>query len=138
MIDQLVLMLQRGGPEPAEYRLLAAIFANAARSAESAERVREALAPTMTTQCIHGHGFLKPRGYAGDYEIIDRIYTGWESSDPALAKWDAFFHAQPAPAAVRNRKNYFSFRSCNPAIAERAQINRPSFESGQWTREGHV
>ncbi len=107
MITQLAQLIQKGGPEPSEYGLLSQMFGDASNSTRTAAMVREAFAPTMTAQCIHGHGYLKPRGYSGDFEMIDRIYTHWTSSDPTLTKWDAFFHAQPAPAAVRNRKEFF-------------------------------
>lgn len=50
---------------------------------------------------------FKPHGYAGDFEIIDRICTKWVSPDPMLQKWDSFFHSQKAPNAVRNRVSYF-------------------------------
>jgi SAM-dependent methyltransferase len=72
-----------------------------------------------TTNCIQGFGFLKPHGYAGDYEIIDRIYTGWVSDDLSLRKWDEYFHVQPAPRAVRNRKAYFH------RVLDRLKLARP-------------
>ncbi len=60
-----------------------------------------------TSRTLMGFCFSKPHGYSGDYEIIDRIYTRYESSEPVAARWDRFFQAQPAPQAVRNRKAYF-------------------------------
>ena len=61
----------------------------------------------LTTDTCQGYARTKPRGYDGDFEIIERIYACWRSPNPALAKWDDFFHAQAAPQAVRNRKRYF-------------------------------
>ena len=60
-----------------------------------------------TTETMQGFAFLKPHGYAGDFEMIDRIYGERITAEPHLAAWDRYFHAQPAPRAVRNRKNYF-------------------------------
>ncbi len=56
---------------------------------------------------MQGLAFVKKHGYAGDYEIIDKIYTEWKSKDDYLATWDNYFHSQLSPIAVRNRKSYF-------------------------------
>ena len=56
---------------------------------------------------IQGHGLKKPFGYAGDYLMIDKIYTCHTSGIQPFKKWDEFFHLQSAPKAVRNRKAYF-------------------------------
>lgn len=56
---------------------------------------------------MQGMAFSKPHGYAGDYEIIDKIYTEWKSDDPTYRCWDEYFHLQDAPRAVRNRKKYY-------------------------------
>src|SRR6478672_8753760 len=45
----------------------------------------------------------KPRGYAGDHEMLARIYEDWRSSDPLGQLFDRYFQAQAAPQAVRNR-----------------------------------
>lgn len=60
-----------------------------------------------TTDTMQGHLILKPYGYAGDFVMLERIYTGWLSPKPHLVNWDIFFHAQEAPRAVVNRKKYF-------------------------------
>lgn len=67
----------------------------------------EAAADALTVNTCQGYVCTKPRGYDGDFEIIERIYAHWRSPNPALTKWDDFFHAQAAPQAVRNRKRYF-------------------------------
>lgn len=69
--------------------------------------VLDAFGVTMTPLTMQGLALNKPRGYAGDFEIIDRIYLNHVSPDPVLANWDHFFHRQAAPRAVRNRKTYF-------------------------------
>lgn len=65
------------------------------------------ITPVLSIDTMQGHAFHKPKGYAGDYEIIDKIYTRWTSNDPTLQIWDKFFHSQEASIAVRNRKKYF-------------------------------
>jgi len=56
---------------------------------------------------MQGLAFVKKHGYAGDYEIIDKIYTEWQSDHPEFRTWDKYFHSQTAPQAVRNRKTFF-------------------------------
>ncbi len=56
---------------------------------------------------IQGHGLSKPFGYAGDFLMIDKIYTYHKSDKPEYGIWDEYFHQQSAPIAVRNRKEYF-------------------------------
>jgi SAM-dependent methyltransferase len=99
-------LVRRGGPQPHEYAEVTECFRMLADARVRSEQVAEVFAPTLTGECIHGFGYLKPHGYAGDYEMIDRIHTYWESSNPSLVRWDRFFHQQAAPKAVRNRIRY--------------------------------
>jgi len=46
---------------------------------------------------------LKPHGYAGDFEIIERIYSQSASQKETLYNWDVMFHQNDAAKAVRNR-----------------------------------
>lgn len=100
-------LVESGGPTLADYPRLTAVFASS-HEVGFGEVVRRELAPTLTAQTMQGFSYLKPHGYSGDYEIIDRIYSFWRASDPALAAWDDYFHAQPAARAVRNRKAHFA------------------------------
>jgi SAM-dependent methyltransferase len=54
-----------------------------------------------------GFTFQKPHGYAGDFELIDRIYSQRKSNNKSLHRWDSFYHDLEAATAVRNRKQYF-------------------------------
>src|SRR6187401_3092589 len=45
----------------------------------------------------------KPRGYAGDYEMLSRIYEQTICEDPLGRLFDRYFQRQAAPQAVRNR-----------------------------------
>lgn len=54
-----------------------------------------------------GSALLKRFGYAGDFLMIDKIYTRECSDDPFFKSWDNFFLDHPAAKAVRNRKEYF-------------------------------
>jgi SAM-dependent methyltransferase len=56
---------------------------------------------------MHRRTRTKPLGYAGDYLVIDWIYTQ-KTADSGLAKKiDELFHSYEAAQAVRNRKDYF-------------------------------
>lgn len=70
-------------------------------------RLREAFGDALTHKTLQGFALTKPHGYAGDYEIIDKIYRMHISDESHLRNWDKFFHSQKAPKAVRNRKKYF-------------------------------
>ena len=55
---------------------------------------------------IMGHIRTKPHGYAGDFEIIERIYQN-DIRKPHFQLWDHYSLEHPAAKAVRNRKSYF-------------------------------
>ena len=48
----------------------------------------------------------KPRGYAGDFELLAKIDGRFISDDPLGRSFDAFFQNQSAPQAVRNRHQW--------------------------------
>jgi extracellular factor (EF) 3-hydroxypalmitic acid methyl ester biosynthesis protein len=56
-----------------------------------------------TTASMQGFAYAKPHGYAGDFEIIERIYNRSVSDLDDVQKWDIFFQRTPATEAVRNR-----------------------------------
>jgi extracellular factor (EF) 3-hydroxypalmitic acid methyl ester biosynthesis protein len=60
-----------------------------------------------TTETLQGHVCMKPYGYNGDFEIIDKIYCKRVSTVERYKKWDILFHNLDASQAVRNRKEYF-------------------------------
>lgn len=60
-----------------------------------------------SSDTLQGHVCVKPYGYDGDFEMIDKIYQNHISQDEKNRKWDIFFHRGDAPQAVRNRKDFF-------------------------------
>ncbi|NQT17077.1 MAG: class I SAM-dependent methyltransferase [Planctomycetes bacterium] len=46
---------------------------------------------------------FKPRGYAGDFEMLARICRHYRCEDPLGSAFDRFFQHQAAPEAVRSR-----------------------------------
>ncbi|MEY2881513.1 MAG: hypothetical protein RLZZ15_3893 [Verrucomicrobiota bacterium] len=105
----IVALVARGGPTPREFPVLDALMRRLPDlSAAQLERLREAFGVALTeADTMQGHAWLKPHGYAGDFEIIDRLYRERITADEKHAAWDRYFHAQPASRAVRNRKRYF-------------------------------
>ena len=78
---------------------------------------------------VQGHGLSKPFGYAGDFMMIDKIYTYHKSDKPEYSIWDEYFHEQSAPIAVRNRKEYFK-NVINQKMAENPKLKLLDVASG--------
>lgn len=103
-----------GGPEPNQYLHLARFFDDIQQAKQAGLvgnadllTLRQLFGQAMGMGTMQGRAWLKPYGYAGDFQIIDDIYTNRLSDLPELRRWDEFFHAGAAPLAVRNRKDYF-------------------------------
>ncbi len=107
-MDRIKHIISNGGPTKSDYSALKqAIDEIRNLSEEDEQSLMEILKPVLDVNTMQGHAHIKPHGYPGDYEMIDKIYTQWKSNDPNLKLWDDFFHSQEAPIAVRNRKKYF-------------------------------
>ena len=108
-------LVQNGGPAVSEYTELTDAINQSldavmrgVLSADNLRAVWGGLGDSVTsTQTMQGFVWMKPHGYAGDFEIIERIYQHWISPDPRLVNWDEYFHALACTRAVRNRKAYF-------------------------------
>ncbi len=107
-------LVDQGGPASADFETLDNTFRSAAGEIKSSKRpvaltqlIRQALGDAMSAETIQGYGYLKPYGYSGDFKMIDKIYRQDVTPRADLKNWDLYFHAQKAPKAVRNRKQYF-------------------------------
>lgn len=87
-------------------KILLELNSNAMPS-ETMDSIRSLFNEKFLSNTIQGFAIRKPFGYSGDFKIIDMIYTEHKSELPEYYGWDDFFHTQPAPIAVRNRKTYF-------------------------------
>lgn len=106
-------LVARGGPRPGDYPHLHALINRAAEDVATGKVAKDAIAafwrsigPTFMNETMQGFALSKPHGYAGDFEIIDRIYMQRMSDVPEFRLWDEFFHAQAAPRSVRNRAEF--------------------------------
>jgi SAM-dependent methyltransferase len=107
-------LVAQGGPSGEEYdelgQQVVALHKKLGAGEISKEEIRAVLdrhGEPFTERTLQGYALRKPRGYAGDFRIIDMIYQRRVSPDEHLARWDEYFQAQHAPNAVRNRKSYF-------------------------------
>ncbi len=103
------------GPTPNDYPLLNMFFqevydaiANGELTENEKLAMRKWFGTSMNTdQTLQGHVCVRPLGYNGDFQIIDKIYRTVHSEDQVMKRWDVYYHQHPAPIAVRNRKDIF-------------------------------
>jgi len=112
LIDYIQLLYDCGGPTEKECKSLndALIFYRTQIPKEIWKAASKQVAAIFGEDFIHsilGHAYLKPYGYAGDFEIIDKMYLEKISTKPKLTNWDLFHHQTAASTAVRNRKTFF-------------------------------
>ena len=108
-------LMERGGPEPRDYYELDAWIAEVADQLKAGRlrdddisRLVEGFGDAFSTETMQGFAFRKPHGYAGDFEIIERIYERYTSDQAKLNKWDVYWQQHSAAHAVRNRVNVFA------------------------------
>ncbi len=112
--DLISYFSKKGGPDPIEYPMLNTLLQQFSAknihnifSEEQLDTIRDSFGEAMSPETIQGWAYHKPLGYAGDFQLIEKIYNYQISSNPHLAKWDQYFHTQKAPQAVRNRVSFF-------------------------------
>ncbi|MCJ7811804.1 class I SAM-dependent methyltransferase [bacterium] len=66
----------------------------------------------IESSMMHKRTRKKPLGYAGDFQLIDWIYTKKTTSNRKGRLFDLLFHSYEATESVRNRKQYF-IQKCN-------------------------
>lgn len=111
-LAELSRLIDRGGPEPQDYPEVHALMESVHPFLRNHEHEIRALQAESrgafnSRRTLQGHVCLKPYGYHGDFEIIDRIYQEDTATEPHLANWDRFFHWTSGSVAVRNRKAFF-------------------------------
>lgn len=108
-------LVDKGGPDAEDFYDLDAWIAEVAEHARNGRLtaddlgcLRDVLGDAISVETMQGFCFQKPHGYAGDYEIIDRIYTQYVSDKTHLSKWDVYAQEHACAHAVRNRVPYLS------------------------------
>jgi len=114
-IDYINYLTAKGGPDTFDYYDLDAWIHEIAEQSRRGEMSKGQLTELQTAfghafspETMQGFAFHKPHGYAGDFEIIDRIYGYYVAEDPMLMRWDIYWQSHPAAEAVRNRVTYFA------------------------------
>ncbi|MFN0033715.1 MAG: class I SAM-dependent methyltransferase [Saprospiraceae bacterium] len=98
-------LLAKNGPDRSDYAAFDRFIETV--SDEAVSGFKTGLGEQYLQETIHGHVLRQPFGYAGDFLVIDKIYTQHCSEKEEFGKWDQYFHRHAAPKAVRNRKDYF-------------------------------
>lgn len=65
---------------------------------------------TLAVGWLQNHARQKPRGYAGDFELLEKIVQRTLSTDPLGRAFDYYFQKQAAPEAVRSRTQLVATR----------------------------
>ena len=135
--NQLLEMLRKGGPEPQDYGLMDDLmhvlylgYNNDRISDEDIQELKAVFDKTFLDESIHGYAYRKPLGYAGDYALIDKIYTYEKSGNPLYRTWDNYFHHNEATEAVRNRKAYFKKQLNQKLEGKKDTLNLLNVASG--------
>jgi len=63
------------------------------------------LGPAISKEALMGRILWRPRGYAGDFETLEKIYNHEVSLNPEITKWDEVFHC-PGAESVIMRLNF--------------------------------
>lgn len=73
---------------------------------------------------------FKPRGYAGDFEMLAQICDFWTTDHPLGKLFDEYFQAQAAPQSVRNRTAVVADAIFTEISARRTPLKVVSVGSG--------
>jgi extracellular factor (EF) 3-hydroxypalmitic acid methyl ester biosynthesis protein len=117
----LISLVEKGGPDPDEYKEFTAMVNNL--EDQELDVFREVIRDSLNENTLIGHGFVKPYGYPGDYSLIHNIYRQYVNPDKRYSNWDRFFQDQAGAHAVRNRKEYF-LKRCREIQTDRKHQKR--------------
>jgi SAM-dependent methyltransferase len=135
--EQLQMLLEKGGPDEKDYPLLDEVMLTLYTGVQNGDILQEEINALkklfnkdFLNETIHGYGYRKPMGYAGDFLLIDKIYTYHKTNHPKFRKWDKYFHSNEATDAVRNRKEYFKKQMLEKLKEKKENLNLLNVASG--------
>ncbi len=108
--------VDKGGPESGERTFFLKKIneiANKVRNHEFSygqkEIICEAFGEALSLKTLQGFIYLKPHGYNGDYEVMERVYNRYVCEVQSLSNWDELWQVQNASNAVRYRIQYIRY-----------------------------
>ncbi|MCF0063832.1 class I SAM-dependent methyltransferase [Dyadobacter chenwenxiniae] len=136
-ISMLREMVANGGPGEHDYPAIDEMMQHLYRLRQNGQISQEDIAllqgifnDEFLRNTIHGYVYRKPLGYAGDYALIDMIYTYDSFEHPAYKNWDRYFHYHAATQAVRNRKAFFKSKLLEKLKGRNSPLNLLNVASG--------
>lgn len=128
-------IIDKGGPKEEEYQDLESSISTLANLSTDTTLLEKEISPLIDScdflasrNSVMGHIRTKPYGYAGDFEIIERIYQE-EIKKEEFRLWDIYSLKHPAASAVRNRKKYFKKEIVNK-LSENSDLKLLNVASG--------
>ena len=113
-VNDMYDFVQAGGPEPEQYAALnhtLGAFNLLERRGEfdhyGPDFKEDLMGKSLTFDTMQGFAYRKPHGYAGDFELIERICGDFQTADQSLKKWDEFWNQQAFIRAIQNSQQYF-------------------------------
>lgn len=102
-------LIKNGGPTLADDELIKYVADVIHNSDEKLKlEFYNVLKPILTLDTLLGFTFLKPHGYAGDFQLVNLIHTNHITDIEHLRAWDVMYQQLAASVALRNRKAYLN------------------------------
>ena len=107
-------LVNAGGPEPDQYTELK----NALSGFNQAhgrgdfnyygpDFKEDLMGKALSLDTMQGLAYRKPNGYAGDFEVLERIYGHFLTPQSDLKNWDQFWNSQAFVSAFQHSQRYF-------------------------------
>lgn len=107
-------LVQAGGPEPDQYSTLNSALEDFNLSKRRGEFnyygpdfKEDLMGKALSFDTMQGLAYRKPHGYAGDFELLERIYGHFLTPQRELKNWDQFWNSQAFVSAFQHSTRYF-------------------------------
>lgn len=102
-------LINKGGPTLEDNEVICAVAEIIDSSDENTKaEFYSILKPILTLDTLLGFTYLKPHGYAGDFQLVDYVHTNHITKIKELRSWDLMYQQLSASVALRNRKEYLN------------------------------